>query len=134
MPSYIDGNIGGVATPIFVGTPGVPGAQAQNGLQGFFSSIGASPAGQLIGGGATSIGASIIGAFSPEGSTTSNAAAQVVGHNTNITDLFLRGVVIILGFIFVAIGLSMFRDHSTVILQSAGQGARSLGRKVALKK
>lgn len=41
---------------------------------------------------------------------TSNAPGANTGKSSFWTDIFLRGVIIILGFIFVATGLSMFKE------------------------
>lgn len=53
------------------------------------------------------------------GSTTNNAAATApaaaTGIAASVSDYFIRGVVIILGFIFVAIGLSMFRSGDNIV-------------------
>lgn len=42
-------------------------------------------------------------------------AISATGAPSYISDLFLRGTIIILGFIFVAVGLSMFNDHKIII-------------------
>lgn len=51
------------------------------------------------------------------GTTTGNAldAAGLTAKNTStLTDIFLRGVVVILGFIFVAVSLTMFGSKAAI--------------------
>lgn len=129
----VTGEIGGSPVNLFTGTPGLPGAQAQNDSGGFLNSLGSSPIGSFIGGGIQDLGTSIIGGLSPDGSSLSNAAKSA-GSSTNWTELFLRGVVIILGFIFVAIGLTMFHQNAPTIIEGAGNHFRALGKKAVLKK
>lgn len=60
-------------------------------------------------------------------STAANNPASLAGSAfTEVSQLFLRGVVIILGFIFVAVGLSMFNQHKTVNqIINTGRGRES---------
>lgn len=127
-PNYINGTIGGVETPIFVGTPGLPGAQASNGSGGFFDFINPKVQDQ-----ADFFGMPLDDATKAAAGAV-NAGKKSTSGGTDWTSLFLRAVVIILGFIFVAVGLTMFHSAAPVIVEQAGRGARSIGRKVIGKK
>lgn len=63
-------------------------------------------------------------------STTANAAGTTPAASTtgSISDYFIRAIVVILGFIFVAIGLSMFRHGGTVIQNAKGVASKVAGR------
>jgi beta-lactamase regulating signal transducer with metallopeptidase domain len=66
---------------------------------------------------------------------TSGATAPTLGKNSvDWTGLFLRAVVIILGFIFVAVGLTMFHSSAPIIVNQANNAVRGVSRKVALRK
>lgn len=58
---------------------------------------------------------------------TSAVKAKVAGASSWITDLFLRGVVIILGFIFIAVGLTMFKNGSINIFNTTSHARRGAG-------
>ena len=52
-----------------------------------------------------------------------------------ISEIFLRAIVVITGFIFVAAGLYMFNRQGggTVVIKQAARGAKSLAKKVTLQ-
>lgn len=127
--NYITGDIGGQTQNIFVGTPGLPGG-AVSGGNGFLDSIGSSTAGSFIGGGVQNIGNALVGAFMPANSAAANASASL--GTTSIADYFFRGVIIILGFIFMAVGLSMFRQ--AVVIQQTGNAFKKVGKHIVGKK
>lgn len=72
-------------------------------------------------GGANATGGNVAGAGGASAGSPSNAAAganPVAASGVtsgSLADYFLRGVVIILGFIFVAIGLNMFRPGTIAV-------------------
>lgn len=117
--------------PTFVGVPGVVGAQAQNNSGGFFSSLfspsaATNPIGQgLAAIGSTSVGSSNLNPFNAA-STVGNAIGTTASTAaSSISSYFYRGVVIILGFIFVGIGLSMFRNPAQTVVESTKTVARA---------
>ncbi|HNB00948.1 MAG TPA: hypothetical protein PLK61_04020 [Nitrosomonas sp.] len=52
-----------------------------------------------------------------------------------ISEIFLRAIVVITGFIFVAAGLYMFNRQGggTIVINQAARGAKSLAKKVTLQ-
>lgn len=118
LPVTIDGQSTIAALPpiqaeSFVGTSSaVPGS-------GFLDSLGSSLAsstgipilGQL---GNLAGGASAVAQTDP-----SALLSAAHGASTDWVSLFLRGVIIILGFIFITIGLSMFKTGSPIVIERA---------------
>ncbi len=119
-----------MASPNFIGVPGLPGTNTNPIVTE--GSIGGNPVNltQLGGGsiddplqGADAIARDLNGLFGSDLSSTDIPAliggtpeqtgskgASSPGLASTISDLFLRAVIIILGFIFVAVGISMFKD------------------------
>lgn len=98
-------------------------ANIVQGNTGFFSSIG------------TALG---FGKFSDAGISDAEKGTTEKGTSTGLGDeisqLFLRGVIIILGFIFTAVALTMFK--SPEIITSTAQGFKKVGGSIkgAIKK
>lgn len=115
--------------PEFIGTPGLPGSggRAASGIQkksagfldGFFDGF----SGAVL--------STVPGLGGSQGGSESDEAAPEISIWDKISAFFLRATVIILGFIFVAVGLSMFRSQTPLILNQVSKGAKSLGKKVA---
>lgn len=111
MADFINGFIGSAEAQIFKGTPGLPGSGetlktgslpeiadiAKN--SGVLGSLGLDGGGKLT-------------------ATDTNNVAGV----TNFADYFFRAVIIILGFIFMAVGLSMFKP--SVIIERTAHHAK----------
>ena len=100
----------------FQGVSGLPGASTNNNtfsiptLGGLFSSDPNSVIGQFsssLGLSNNSLGGQPAGTASASGEAGGGLSAATTA---TLSDLFLRSVVIILGFIFVAVGLSMFKN------------------------
>jgi hypothetical protein len=124
----IGGNTTSLTLPTFAGTPGVPGT----GGTGFLDYLGSSTIGNTIGGGLISLGKgldspafNLINGASNLGGSAGDAINSVTsalggksGTGTGIdwVGLFLRAVIIILGFIFMAVGLSMFKSPIPLII------------------
>ena len=122
------GNIGGVSTPISIGTPGLPGTGGvvPSSSGSILSSVGNAALAPLA------FGAGLLGFSDPSSALSSltgtNTATASNGTSSNtgsggsdykalISDFFLRGTIIILGFIFVAVGLSMFKSGGATVLE-----------------
>jgi hypothetical protein len=125
--------IGSTSAPSnFIGTPGLQGAGVaanSNNPLNFLSPL-VSPSTLFKGlTNSLSIGNSTIGGALGDslGLNTSNSNLNAANQSAKISststwsDFFLRGVVIILGFIFVAVGLSMFKGSDVnIILKKTG--------------
>lgn len=149
MAGSLTGVIAGLDQPIYLGVPGVPGTGNNASSVGGFSLLDnaqnqLNSIGQSL---ADSTGVPILGQLgnlSAAGSTVADAAQALPGSGlaaaigtatatTNWTALFLRGVIIILGFIFVAVGLSMFKNVGDTIvnisgLNDAGKGIKRIAK------
>jgi hypothetical protein len=69
------------------------------------------------------------------GSAAASAATSAATTSVSTwTQLFLRAVVIIVGFIFLAVGLSMFKEQGPAIVNETGRHVKNLGKKVVGKK
>lgn len=106
------GDIGPNLVSDFGGGEGLPVFGADGRLQGNLTgNYGQAPSSNTldsitlppIGGPATAAAAGVTGAATPPASTTGNVNPTAAASNW-----FVRGVVVILGFIFVAVGLSQF--------------------------
>ncbi len=100
----IIGDIGGITQPIFIGTSGLSGTGGNNPI-GELGKLGSLSVGDL---GTDKAGPNI---------TMNNSAAS-----SGIADFFFRAVIIILGFIFMAVGLSMFKPG--VIIETTTRHAK----------
>ena len=60
---------------------------------------------------------------------TGGISSAVSSSYSEISQLFLRGVVIILGFIFIAVGLTMFKMPIQIINRGGGESSDSLLKK-----
>lgn len=123
MASVVTGDpFTGIAPPVslpWLGTPGLPGASTNSNPGSIVSQIPFGPQSLTIGGlqGADAIGRDLQGLFgSSLGIGNQSSINSNLGQPSNslssgvISDIFLRAVIIILGFIFVAVGLSMFKS------------------------
>lgn len=114
-PGSITGNIGGSAVNISVPTFGGlfqsdPGSTMDNLSQAFQNSPGAFSIPNLLSNASNAIFGTNLG-------TSAIDPGKNAGmNNSTLSDLFLRSVIIILGFIFVAVGLSMFRGNEFNII------------------
>ena len=118
----------------FIGTPGLPGTGNPNLTEGTKSIPG------FLAEGASSLeegASSLLGNLIPSDSAFSaansllnplgsaiGAATGITSTNSEISDFFLRAVVIILGFIFVAVGLSMFKTSDIKIVGNPLEGVK----------
>lgn len=114
----ITGNIGGVNTPI-----SVPGSSLISGppvpdLGGSFLGQGNNnSADQAVANeSANAINSDINNLFGTGLSTNAPTNGTATTSSSTLSDLFLRSVIIILGFIFVAVGLSMFSSNKILTL------------------
>lgn len=125
FPTYTTGEIGGQSTNLqLMSTPGVLGTgQSQNGfmngLQSIVSSIGGSTVGSILGSSVTAGDAIGTGLNGVSGVLQSLSGASKTAAGIDWVSLFLRAVVIIMGFIFVAVGLTMFKGGGESIVGSA---------------
>lgn len=117
--------------PTFVGVPGVVGAQAQNNSGGFFSSL-LSPNASInpIGQGLAAIGSTSVGSSNLNPLNAASTVGNAIGNTastaaSNISGYFYRGIVVILGFIFVGVGLSMFKNPTQTVVESTKTVARA---------
>lgn len=107
--NFITGTIGDSAQKIFVGTPGIPGTPAQSssfldGAKDFISN--------------SIPGISLSNSANDPKITMTQSAGALPGWQS----YFFRAVIIILGFIFLAVGLSMFKPG--VILETTARHAK----------
>lgn len=120
----ITGTIGGVATPIFIGTPGLPGAGA---IDSAINTIAAEQSG------ASSLLDTVNGFLTggqpvPGDSTIMNILNGTPEKNQGapwysfMADYFFRAAVMIIGLIFIAVGLSMFKQPA--VIQETVAGAK----------
>lgn len=117
--------------PAFDGTTNaVPGS-------GFLHSIATgNPLGDLLNSAGHSLGLGSIGSSLSDtlGLGLPNDSGQGYGAQLGSVDwlnIFLRGVIIVLGFIFVAVGLSMFKSPQTLVINSTGNAIRNTVKKTA---
>lgn len=89
-----------------------------SGLSSFFPGLSVLPALPNIINGITHAGTTLNGSLdgiASNAGTIGGSAAGGSGILATISDLFLRATIIILGFIFVAVGLSMFKNSNTTL-------------------
>ena len=104
--AFIQGSIGGQATAISTASDYTPAEQSQNtAAYGYLNNLSNSLFG-LTPFSPASADSLIPGSSAGQTSASGNSSSI----SSSISDLFLRGTIIILGFIFVAVGLSMFKN------------------------
>jgi hypothetical protein len=129
FPGEIGGNPVDLVQSSFVGTPGLPGASpASSGgfLQGLFNTGSNNPVSSILDGVTTTTDANG-NTVSKSGNVTTTGS---VSNQNWITQIFLRAVIIVLGFIFMAVGLSMFKSSAPIILEQTRRGIIKTGKKV----
>lgn len=128
-----------ITSPTFASftVPGLPSVGSNTATTGFISSANTELQGLVGQVGDTSLG-SILGSPVAAGNAIGGAVNSVTGALNSLSGstsaassidwvgLFLRATVIIMGFIFVAVGLSMFKNP----VESVTQTTSRIGRKV----
>lgn len=121
------GNFVGISTsnPGAAVTSMSPLAVVEAGISSSFNNFAKSILGgsSLLSGGATASGAGNLINAAVNGTGAANA---VNATSSLVSALFLRGVVIITGFIFLAVGLSMFKGGQNIVVQVAGAPGRAI--------
>lgn len=134
--SLINATIGGQPANVFTGTPGMPGTSIDRMEAGAINAVSnfnpvSTITNLLSGSDSGNITDTITGTL--DGLNPLGAAKNAVsGLGAEIKDLFFRAVIIILGFIFMAVGLSMFKQP--IIVQAKDTIKKGVGHIKKVKK